>query len=171
MDIRCLILALLIAVALNSVTLGQDAPVALSYEKLVERLRKGDYEIDFRKLREAYTRTDDYFPYPMEDFDKVNKALDKGRYAKALKLIDKLLLGFRRAHLGRTVPSHNHERGVLLHSQRGCGTREADAGDLQRPAMRYHGSTRPVHRGRLHVVLRHRRHDGTHERRLGGGAV
>jgi hypothetical protein len=88
---RRVVLAALVAVGSIGGSVAQGPTPEPTYEQMVERLRNGDYGIDFRKLREAFVRTDGYFPYPGEELVPVRKALGAGRYKKVVKLADKLL--------------------------------------------------------------------------------
>ena len=62
------------------------------YYALLDSLKRGK-EVDFMKLRMAYTRTEDYYPY--DDFDEVideiNVKLDSSLFEEAIELAEKIL--------------------------------------------------------------------------------
>ena len=65
---------------------------AKDYEELLSKLKKGDTNIDYVKLRLAYTETSDYKPYGGgEQRGKISKALTAKNYKEALKEAEKML--------------------------------------------------------------------------------
>lgn len=88
--LRALVIGIL-AVVFGSPVHGRDNRGADSYKTLVERVREGDYEVDFRELRMSYTRTKQYSPYGSGSLDDVGKAFAENEFPKAAKLIEKYL--------------------------------------------------------------------------------
>ena len=65
---------------------------AKDYEELLAKLKKGDTNIDFVKLRLAYTETEDYSPYGGgEQRAKITKALKDKNYKDVLKEAEEML--------------------------------------------------------------------------------
>jgi hypothetical protein len=66
---------------------------AKDYEDLVGKLKKGDADIDFKKLRFAFTETKNYSPYGNrgDDSDKMSQSFREKKYKDALKSAEKVL--------------------------------------------------------------------------------
>jgi Domain of unknown function (DUF4919) len=65
---------------------------AKDYEDLLDKLKKGDTSIDFKKFRLAFTETKEFAPYGGSDVrQKMNAALNKDDYKEALKLAEERL--------------------------------------------------------------------------------
>ncbi len=70
----------------------QQKLTAKDYENLVTKLKGGDTNIDFRKIRLAYAETKDFSGYGGSESRKaMNVALDKKDYKAALKVIEERL--------------------------------------------------------------------------------
>lgn len=64
-----------------------------SYGSLLERLKNGDRTVDFRKLRFAYTETEDYNPYGADRSKRRSMfmALNEKRFVRALEHAEAIL--------------------------------------------------------------------------------
>jgi hypothetical protein len=73
-----------------SVDAAQDGEDGGEYRRLVERIRKGERDVDFTALRMAYAKTDGYMPYGEEEGDKDDAfaAMKRKDYAEAAKLAE-----------------------------------------------------------------------------------
>jgi outer membrane protein assembly factor BamD (BamD/ComL family) len=65
---------------------------AKDYEEMLGKLKKGDFTIDFVKLRLAYTETKDFSPYGgSAERSAMFQAFNKKEYKDALKAAEKIL--------------------------------------------------------------------------------
>ena len=72
---------------------AQEKASAKDYEDLVAKLKKGETNIDFKKLRFAFTETKNYSPYGnrSDDSDKMSQSYREKNYKEALKSAEKVL--------------------------------------------------------------------------------
>ena len=72
---------------------AQTTATAKDYEDLLAKLKKGDTNIDFKKLRFAFTETKNYSPYGTrsEDSGNMSKFYGEKNYKEALKSAEKVL--------------------------------------------------------------------------------
>ncbi|HEX8368039.1 MAG TPA: DUF4919 domain-containing protein [Pyrinomonadaceae bacterium] len=77
----------------EAVKTTQEKTSAKDYEDLLGKLKKGDTNIDFKKLRFAFTETKNYSPYGnrSEDGEKMSQAFREKNYKDALKSAEKVL--------------------------------------------------------------------------------
>ena len=72
---------------------AQQKPTAARYKELLEKLKKGERDVDFTELRMSYTETDDYDPYggDREARQGMFAAINSGKWDDALKHSAKIL--------------------------------------------------------------------------------
>lgn len=71
---------------------AQEQAQKVSYQQLLERVKKSDQTVDFTALRMAYTETPDYSPYgDREEHKAMYEAFKAKDYAKTIKLAEKSL--------------------------------------------------------------------------------
>jgi hypothetical protein len=72
---------------------AQEYPVKVSYDTLLERVRKQDPEVNFQELRLAYTETKQYNPYggSLDARDAMFALLNAKEYEKAVVASEKIL--------------------------------------------------------------------------------
>lgn len=80
-------------VLVQAFAFSQEPTAVVSYETLLERVKKQDASVDFKELRYAYTETKQYDPYggSLDARDAMFAALTAKEYDKALAASDKLL--------------------------------------------------------------------------------
>lgn len=68
-------------------------PSAARYKELLEKLKKGERDVDFTELRMSYTETEDFSPYGGDEDarDAMFSALNSGKWDDALKHSAKIL--------------------------------------------------------------------------------
>lgn len=78
---------------LQAVGAAQEPAAKVSYQTLLERVKKQDPGLNFKELRIAYTETKEYSPYggDIESRKAMLVALNAGEYDKALALSEKIL--------------------------------------------------------------------------------
>jgi hypothetical protein len=72
---------------------AQQKPSAARYKELVEKLRKGERDVDFTELRMSFTETEDFSPYggDRDARGAMFGALNAGKWDEALKQSSKIL--------------------------------------------------------------------------------
>lgn len=89
-----LILLLFCLVAFSFAVQAQTASTETpKYAEILKKLQDGDTKIDYKALRMAYTKTDDYSAYGINADKRASmfKALENKKYKDALKIADEVL--------------------------------------------------------------------------------